>query len=423
MFENSLSFAKELDSTDHLKTYREKFHIPTHQGKELVYLCGNSLGLQPKSTADYFKQELEDWAKWGVEGHFNAKNPWFSYHDWFSSRLAQLVGAHEKEVVAMNNLTVNLHLLLVSFYRPDGKRNKIIFESTAFPSDRYALESQVKFHGLNPEECLVELYADDNAKISTTSILNKIKEVGDELALVMLGGVNYYSGQFFELKEITKAAHAVGAIAGFDLAHAMGNVPLELHEWNVDFACWCSYKYLNSGPGGVAGIFVHEKYGDGTGLNRFHGWWGNNAETRFLMGKEFHPAEGAEGWQLSNAPVFNMVAHRASLELFQEVGMKALREKSILLTGYLEFLLVEINRELGEEIIEILTPSNPNERGCQLSIRVRKDGKKLFEKLVSEGIMPDWREPDVIRLSPVPLYNRFEDVWRTASVIRSFFIK
>jgi kynureninase len=421
MFENSLSFANTLDSQDKLAYLRDRFCIPKQDGKEIVYLCGNSLGLQPKSARAYFMQEIEDWANWGVEGHFHAKHPWFSYQDWFSKPLANLIGAKPSEVVAMNNLTVNLHLLLVSFYKPIGKRTKIIFESTAFPSDRYALESQVRFHGLDPSTCLVELYPDDNAQISTHSILSKIDEIGEELALVMLGGVNYYSGQYFDLEGITRKAHEVGAFAGFDLAHAMGNIPMKLNRWNVDFACWCSYKYLNSGPGSVAGIFVHEKYGDGTGLDRFHGWWGNNPETRFQMGKDFHPAQGAAGWQLSNAPVFNMIAHRASLELFEEVGLLALREKSLFLTGFLEFLLLDINKNHKAEIIEILTPSNPNERGCQLSLRISRNGKGLFESMVKEGFLPDWREPDVLRISPVPMYNTFKDVWETANFIKQYF--
>lgn len=421
MFENSLEYAQQLDLEDNLSHLRDRYSIPQQKGCDIIYLCGNSLGLQPKAAKEYLLQELEDWAMLGVEGHFKSNNPWFSYHEWFANPLANLVGAKPTEVVAMNNLTVNLHLLLVSFYQPKGKRNKILFESTAFPSDRYALESQIHFHGLKPEDCLIELHTDSHGYISTESILSKITEIGEELACVMLGGVNYFTGQWFDLEKITQKAHEVGAIAGFDLAHAIGNVPMNLHQWEVDFACWCSYKYLNSGPGAVAGIFVHEKFGDGSKLKRFHGWWGNNSKTRFKMGKEFQASIGAEGWQLSNAPVFNMVAHRAALEIFEEVGLNNLRRKSILLTGYLEFLLLEINRFHQKDLIKILTPANSDERGCQLSLQISTDGKNLFESMVKAGFLSDWREPDVIRISPVPMYNTFEDVWKTANFILVYF--
>ncbi len=419
---NSLSHARHLDLTDPLKHFRDRFHIPKHNNQDVVYLSGNSLGLQPKTAKQYFEQELKDWATLGVEAHFQGKNPWFNYHEWFSKPLANIVGAKPGEVVVMNNLTVNLHLLLVSFYRPEGKRRKIIFEETAFPSDRYALESQVRFHGLDPAECLIELKPSENAAhIETAHVLDVIEKAGDELALVMLGGVNYFSGQLFDLKKITHATHNVGAIAGYDLAHAAGNVPLSLHDWNVDFACWCSYKYLNSGPGGVAGIFVNEKYGDGSALPRFHGWWGNDAKTRFQMAKEFNPAQGAEGWQLSNAPIFNMIGLRASLEIFEEAGFANLRAKSEKLTAYLESLLNNINQTTGKGQIHILTPANPAERGCQLSVRIIDNGLKLFDEMTSNGFLPDWRQPDVIRFSPVPLYNTFEDVWKTANFIEKYF--
>lgn len=421
-FEDSLAFASELDKADSLRVFRTKFYIPTKNGKETIYLCGNSLGLQPKNVKSYIDQELKDWSELGVDAHFEGINPWFDYHQWFSAPLAELVGAKPDEVSAMGQLTFNLHLLLVSFYKPIGNRTKIIYEATAFPSDRYALESQVRFHGLNPDECLIALTTDaENACLRTDQILEAIYDHGDELALVMLGGVNYFTGQFFDLKKITAAAHAVGAIAGFDLAHAIGNVPLSLHDWNIDFACWCSYKYLNSGPGGVAGIYVHEKYGDGTGLPRFNGWWGTDPQKRFTMSHTFIPAKGADSWQLSNAPVFNMIAHRASLEIFREAGFENLRNKSVLLTGYLEFLLGKINAKHASGILTILTPSNPNERGCQLSVRFLNRGRELFEAMQKACIVPDWRNPDVIRMSPVPLYNTFTDVWHTADFIRKYY--
>lgn len=420
-YKNTLEFAQQLDKEDKLNAFRNEFHIPQHEGKDCLYFTGNSLGLQPKRTASFFERELADWKKYGVEGHFHPdkENPWFSYHELGKKTLAKLVGANPAEVVLMNNLTVNLHLLMVSFYRPQGKRVKIIAEGGAFPSDQYALESQIKFHGLNPDNALIELFPRDGEHyLRTGDILAAIADAGDELALVMMSGVQYYTGQFFDLEQITAAAHQVGALAGFDLAHAAGNVPLQLHNWEVDFATWCSYKYLNSGPGGASGIFVHEKHGNSPELPRFAGWWGHQQDERFLMQKGFKPMQGADGWQLSNVNVFGTVGVLASLSLFEEVGMAALREKSLKLTGYMEFLLQELNQ--ADNKIEILTPSKPEERGCQLSLFVKNNGRKVFDAISAAGVVADWREPNVIRVAPVPLYNSFEDVYRFVEVLEKF---
>ncbi len=414
-FEASQEYARNLDQVDSLYPFRERFLFPQHDGGDALYFCGNSLGLQPKSVSYLMNQELEDWAKFGVEGHFNARNPWFSYHHNFSETLAEIVGAEKDEVVAMNTLTVNLHLLMLSFYRPTGGRYKIIMEAGAFPSDQYAMETQARMYGFDPEDAIIELSPKEGAHtLEEDDIVAAIQAAGDSLALVMIGGVQYYTGQFFDLGRITKAAHSVGAIAGFDLAHAVGNVPLQLHDWGVDFACWCSYKYLNSGPGGVGGIFVHAKHGDNPETFRLAGWWGNDEKERFLMKKGFFPQKGAASWQMSNAPVFNMVAHRASLDLFAKAGMKALREKSLKLTAYMEFLL----RQLNHLPFEIITPSDPSRRGCQLSLLFSKDGKKIFETLTKNGVIADWREPNVIRIAPVPMYNSFEDCYRFYEILK-----
>lgn len=413
-FENSLAFAQEQDARDPLKDYRNRFFLPTFHENGVRYFTGNSLGLQPRSTASYIQQELDDWAKWGVEGHFYANRPWYSYHEQLTEKAARLVGALPKEVVITHSLTTNLHLLMVSFYQPQGKRNKIICEAKAFPSDQYALESQVKFHGLDPETHIIEIApAEGQHLISEADILAKIAEVGDELALVMIGGVNYYSGQLFDMEKITEAAHAVGAIAGFDLAHAAGNIHLKLHDWKVDFAAWCTYKYLNSSPGGVSGMFVHEKHASRPELPRFAGWWGHDKETRFQMQKGFAPMEGAEGWQLSNAPVLGMAAHLASLDIFDEAGMEALCAKRDKLTAYLEFIIDSISEKHKEKCtFEIITPRDKTKRGAQLSMLVHGGGaRKLFDTLTEKGVIADWREPNVIRLAPVPLYNSFEDVY------------
>ena len=412
-FVNSLAAAQALDAADPLKTYRDRFHIPTFHEKTVRYFTGNSLGLQPKSTQAYVLQELDDWAKWGVEGHFHGKNPWFSYHEFLTEKAARLVGALPKEVVVTHSLTTNLHLLMVSFYRPAGTRTKILCEAKAFPSDLYALESQVRFHGLNPDTDLVALSPREGEYLlREEDVLAKIAELGDTLALIMIGGVNYYTGQLMDMPGITKAGHAVGAIVGFDLAHAAGNIHLKLHDCDVDFAAWCSYKYLNSGPGGVSGMYVHERFANRPDLPRFAGWWGYDKSTRFLMEPGFKPMEGAEGWQLSIAPVLGMAAHWASLEFFVEVGMERLNEKTVLLTGYLEFILDELTAKYQDQCrFEIITPREKHRRGAQLSILVHGKGKALFDALSANGVVADWREPNVIRVAPAPLYNSFEDVY------------
>ena len=386
-------------------------------------------GFSRKSTRNYIEQELKDWETLGVEGHFAAKNPWMPYHEFVTAQLAKIVGAKPSEVVAMNSLTVNLHLLMVSFYRPTEKRYKIIIEADAFPSDQYAVKSQIDFwERRHPDgnafekrkDALIELAPrEGETTLRTEDILETIEENGNEIALVLLGGVNYYTGQKFDFEKITKAGHKAGAIVGFDLAHAAGNVELKLHDWNADFAAWCSYKYLNSGPGGIAGIFIHERHISNTDLPRFAGWWGHDKETRFLMDDEFIPIQTAEGWQLSNPPIFQLAALKASLDIFEEAGMQNLFEKSRKLTGYLEFLLNEIETDR----IEIITPSNPNERGCQLSIRVKNSDKNLYKEITKRGVIADWREPDVIRVAPVPLYNSFSDVWKFVEILKNCLIQ
>lgn len=413
-YEASLSYAQEQDQVDILSSFRTRFHFPQHDGKDVVYMCGNSLGLQPKSVGYLMEQELKDWAKYGVEGHFHAQMPWFSYHQFFSDRLSKIVGAKKDEVVATNTLTVNLHLLMISFYRPKGNRYKIIMEAGAFPSDQYAVETQVRMHGYDPEDAIIEIAPKEGKHtLEDEDIIKAIEEAGDSLALVMFGGVNYYTGQFFDLKGITASAHKVGAYAGFDLAHAVGNIPLQLHDWNVDFACWCSYKYLNSGPGGVGGLFVHEKHYGNSDIFRLAGWWGNDEKDRFKMRKGFIPQNNAGSWQMSNAPVFNMVAHNAALDIHDKAGMKALREKSEQLTGYMEFLLKQV-KHLS---FEIITPSEPSKRGCQLSLLFNDKGREVFEALNNNGVIADWREPNVIRIAPVPLYNTFEDAYRFYEIL------
>lgn len=418
-FEPTLEYARSLDDVDILFSFRERFRIPQHDGKDAVYFCGNSLGLQPKSTRYLFDKELNDWARWGVEGHFHAENPWFSYQKPFSASLARIVGAHPDEVVAMNTLTVNLHLLLLSFYRPKEGRYKIIMEAGAFPSDQYAIETQVRMHGYEPAEAIIELTPRSGEHtLRDEDILETIAATGDQLACVMIGAVNYYTGQYYDLKAITEAAHKAGAYAGFDLAHAMGNIPLQLHDWNVDFACWCSYKYLNSGPGGVGGVFVHEVHGNNPDTFRLAGWWGNDESTRFQMKKGFIPAKGAASWQMSNAPVFNMVAHKASLDIFDKTSMAVLREKSLKMTAYLEFLL----RQLTHLSFEIITPSEPERRGAQLSMLFGPEGRAVFDALTREGVIADWREPNVIRIAPVPLYNSYEDVYRFYEILQGLTV-
>lgn len=414
-FEESLDFAKQLDKQDPLSKYRSQFHFPQHQGENCIYFCGNSLGLQPKTVERYIQQELDDWKKFGVEGHFDGTNPWMHYHHFVEKQAAKIVGASTEEVVVMNTLSVNLNLLMVSFYQPTQARFKIMIEADAFPSDHYAVQQQAKFHGFDPKDAIVQLYPRKGEHtLRTEDILATIEMHKDSLALVMLGGVNYYTGQFFELEKIAKAGHAAGAFVGYDLAHAAGNVPLELHQWNVDFATWCSYKYLNSGPGGVSGVFIHEKHHKNKEIPRFAGWWGHDEKTRFKMDKKFVPMENAAGWQMSNAQILPMAAHWASLEIFDEVGMEKLREKSEKLTAYLEYLLKQNN--FG---FEIITPSNKDERGCQLSLLTKDNGEELFKLLQNNGVIADWREPNVIRIAPVPLYNSFQDAWKFVEILKS----
>lgn len=417
-FENTLAFAKRMDRQDPLKKCRKQFIQPLHHGQPATYFVGNSLGLQPKATKKIILEELEDWGLLAVEGHFHGRRPWMYYHRFSKMALAGIVGAKPVEVVAMNQLTVNLHLMMVTFYRPTSQRYKIIMEAGAFPSDQYAVESQLKFHQLNPDEALIELKPRPGEfTLRKDDIIKTIQQHGSALALVLLSGVQYYSGQFFDIQGITEAGHKVGAYVGFDLAHAAGNVPLALHQHEVDFAVWCSYKYLNSGPGGIAGAFVHEKHKNNSALPRFAGWWGHHEKERFKMKKGFKPMSGADGWQLSNFPILAGAAHLASLQLFAKAGMPALRKKSILLTGYLYFLLQQVDPQARYFII--LTPKNPAERGCQLSLLFKKNGKKIFNALNKKGFLTDWREPDVIRAAPVPLYNTFEEVFHFAAVLKT----
>jgi kynureninase len=419
-FQNTQAFAKESDSKDPLSGFREKFFIPQHNGVDCIYFTGNSLGLQPKTTSEYVKQELDDWAMMGVEGHFHAKNPWMPYHEIFAKQLSKIIGCKENEVVVMNSLTVNLHLLMVSFYRPTKQRYKIICEAKAFPSDQYAFETQVKFHGLNPSDAVIEVSPRNGEyHLRTEDIVATINKHGDSVALVLFGGINYYTGQLFDMKTITEAAHSVGAFSGFDLAHAAGNVELKLHQWDVDFACWCSYKYLNSGPGGVAGVFINEKHAANAALPRFAGWWGYKKDTRFKMEKGFEAIPTAEGWQLSNAPILSMAVHKASLDIFDEAGMERLHAKRKLLSDYLLFILDDINSKLSQKILQVITPRNENEKGCQVSILMLKNGKAVFDELTRQGVIADWREPDVIRVAPVPLYNSFEDIYRFGEMIEA----
>jgi kynureninase len=409
-FESSIQFAKKLDRQDPLRSFRSKFYLPKVKGKTAIYFAGNSLGLLPKSTKKIVDEELNDWAKLGVEGHFHAKRPWLHYHKFSKKALSKIAGAKLSEVVAMNQLTVNLHLMMISFYRPTNTKYKILTEAGAFSSDQYAFESQVKFHGLDPEKTIIELAPRQGEyALRTEDVIKAIEENKNELTLVIFGAVQYYSGQFFDLEKITKAGHDGGAYVGFDLAHAIGNVPLQLDKHQVDFAVWCGYKYLNSGPGGMAGAFVHEKHAKNFDLPRLAGWWGHQDKERFKMKKGFKPMEGIDGWQVSNFPVLSGAAQLASLEIFDEAGMSNLRKKSFLLTGYLEFSLKSI-KNYSEHFL-IITPSDKNERGCQLSLLMKKNGRKVFDRITKAGVIADWREPDVIRVAPVPLYNTFEEVF------------
>ncbi|MCJ7468037.1 MAG: kynureninase [Maribacter sp.] len=414
-FLNTLDFAKQLDATDALKKYREEFHFPKINGEQVIYFTGNSLGLQPKRTQKYVDEVMSDWKELAVEGHFYSKKPWWDYHELLAAPLAKVVGAQKAEVSVMNALTVNLHFLLVSFYIPTKKRYKIICEEKAFPSDQYMLQSQVRFHGLRPEDAIIEIKKRDGEQMwRTEDVLSKIKDVGDELALVLIGGVNYYNGQVFDMEAITKAGKSVGAMVGWDLAHAVGNVALKLHDWQVDFAAWCSYKYMNSGPGNVSGIYVNQKYLGKKDIPRFEGWWGNKKETRFLMQPEFDPLENADAWQVSNPPVLSLAPYLASLEMFEEVGMEALIKKRNHIVAYLEFILREIDKEVSSTF-EIITPA---ERGCQLSVFLHGQGKELFKYLMKNGVITDWREPNVIRLAPAPFYCSFEDMYRFGQILK-----
>lgn len=407
---------EEMDAEDKLRHFRDRFYFPEAKGGvEPIYFTGNSLGLMPKTVKEYVCQELDDWARFAVDGHLEAKHPWLPYHEFLTEQMAAVIGAKLVETVVMNSLTVNLHLLMVSFYRPTAERYKIVIEKGAFPSDQYAVESQIRFHGYDPATALIELNPrEGESTLRTDDIIETISREGSSIALVMLGGVNYYTGQAFDMKTITQTGHKIGAIVAFDLAHAAGNLELKMHDWDVDFACWCSYKYVNGGPGSVGGAFVHERHSKSFDLPRFAGWWGHDKKTRFLMGPEFKPLEGAEGWQLSNPPILQMAALRASLEIFEEAGISKLREKSIQLTGYLESLLDSV----GDDRISVITPRDTEERGCQLSIRVSGGNRSLYEQLVSRGVFADWREPDVIRVAPVPLYNSFSDAAKFVAVLK-----
>jgi len=416
-FHNTLEFAQQLDREDKLAKYRDEFIFPKVNGKQVIYFVGNSLGLQPKRTQSYVDEVMNDWAELAVEGHFYAEKPWWDYQERFAEPLSKIVGAKPSEVSVMNTLTVNLHLLMVSFYRPTTNRFKIICEEKAFPSDQYLLQSQVAHHGFNPKEAIVEIKRREGEhNIRLEDVLAKIDEVGEELALVLIGGVNYYTGQVFDMKTITAKGHSVGAMVGWDLAHAAGNIKLELHDWEVDFAAWCSYKYMNSGPGNASGYFVHEKHHK-SGLNRFAGWWGHNKERRFKMEPDFDPVQGAGGWQVSNLPVLSLAPYLASVDMFAEVGMDALIQKRDKITSYLEFVLEEIDKEV-DSTFEVITPKNPSERANQLSVFLHGEGRELFNYLMKNGVITDWREPNVIRLAPVPFYCSYEDMYRFGQILK-----
>ncbi len=417
-YTNSAVFAAQMDEADPLKDFRNEFYIPLVNGKPSLYFTGNSLGLQSKSTQDYVLKELENWANFGVEGHFHIKDNWYSYHDFFPEKVSKIVGCKPNEVVIMNSLTVNIHLLLVSFYRPSKKRYKILCEAKAFPSDQYAMESQVMLHGFDPADAIIEVApANGGNAITTERILTAVEQHKDELALVYFGGINYYNGQVFDMKAITAKAHDIGAFCGFDLAHAAGNIELHLHDWNVDFACWCTYKYLNSGPGAIGGVYINEQHAADPATPRLAGWWGYEKDTRFKMEKGFKPIASAEGFQLSNPSILDMAAHRAALDLFDKAGFTELVKKSKLLTGFAQYILDEINTK-GNNVLEVLTPRAENERGCQLSILIKNNAKHVFDHLKQQGVICDWREPGVIRIAPAPLYNSFMDVYQFGQILQ-----
>jgi len=416
IYNTSEELATRLDNEDPLARYRSEFHLPLQSnGTPYIYLCGNSLGLQPKSTEAAIKQELSDWQKLGVEGHFHAKNPWLPYHEFLTQAMAKVVGAKPEEVVLMNTLTVNLHLMMISFYKPTPTRNKILIESDAFPSDRYATESQIKMRGFDPESSLLELKPRaGEVCLREEDIEATIEEYGDEIALIMLGNTNYYTGQYYDIHKITKWGHKKGCRVGFDCAHGAGNIDLQLHDSGCDFAVWCNYKYLNAGPGGMGGAFVHERHHHDKTLDRLTGWWGHNKETRFKMRDGFDPIPTTEAWQLSNPPIMAMASVWASLKIFDEVGMPSLREKAIKLTSYLEYLV----NTLGEKVINIVTPSGVNQRGSQLSIQMKNANKSLYDYITQQGVIADWREPDVIRVAPVALYNSYTDVYNFYKILK-----
>jgi kynureninase len=413
--EYSLEAARKMDEQDPLKHYRSRFIFPQHKGTNVVYFTGNSLGLQPKSSARFVQEVMDDWAQLAVEGHFYADKPWWDYHERLAKPLSKIVGAHPEEITVMNTLTVNLHLLLISFFRPQGKRTKILCEEKAFPSDQYMLQSQMRLHGLDPVKHLIEVKKRDGEHAwRTEDFIEAIEQNADELALVFIGGLNYYNGQVFDMERITAAGRKAGAFVGWDLAHAAGNVALSLHDWDVDFAAWCSYKYMNSGPGNASGAFVHKRHLDQKEIPRLEGWWGTKKETRFLMTKEFEPIPTADAWQLSNPPVLSIAPYLASLEMFDEVGMPALIEKQKALVAYLEFVLKTVDEKVDSRF-EIITP--PEARGSQLSVFLHGEGRALFDYLMAEGVIVDWREPNVIRLAPTPFYNSFEDLYRFGEVL------
>jgi kynureninase len=418
-FQNTLAFAKQLDEQDPLQRFRDEFLIPERNGKAEVYFLGNSLGLQPKRTNDYIQQILKDWNDHGVEAFFAAEEPWMDYHEQLTKPLSVVMGCLPSELSVMNNLSVNLHLMLVSFYRPAGKRFKILCEAKAFPSDQYMMETHVKHHGFNPDEAIIEIKPRAGEEsIRNEDLLQVIVQHKEEIALVMLGGINYYTGQVFDMKTITHLAQAAGAKVGFDLAHAAGNIELQLHDWNVDFACWCSYKYLNSGPGAVGAVYIHERYHQDASLKRFAGWWGYEKDTRFQMEKGFKPIESAEGWQLGTPHMLLYACHKAALSVIEEAEWQNIQQKRKLLNAYLWFVLDEVNASQKTPIIEFITPRNENEHGCQVSMHMLERGREIYDALMKEGFYVDWREPSVIRLAPVALYNTFEEVWLFGAALK-----
>lgn len=422
-FQNTLAFAQQLDNNDLLKKFRQQFIIPTENGKETIYFLGNSLGLQPKRTNNYLQLILSDWATHGVESFFDAKEPWMDYHDQLTKPLSKIVGCLPHELSVMNNLSVNLHLMLVSFYRPQGKRYKILCEAKAFPSDQYMMETHVRHHGFDPADAIIEIKprAGEHT-IRNEDVLQIIVQHREELALVLLGGINYYSGQVFDMQTITQLAQQAGAKVGFDLAHAAGNVKLQLHDWHVDFACWCSYKYLNSGPGAVAAVYVHERYHKDESINRFAGWWGYDKATRFKMEKGFKPVQSAEGWQVGTPAMLLYASHRAALDIVEEAGWENINQKRKLLTAYLWYILDEVNAVQKNPIIEFITPRKETEHGCQVSMNMLQGRKEIYNALKQQGFYVDWREPSVIRLAPVPLYNTFEEVWKFGEAMKAVLL-